>query len=531
IPPNTENCLTFDDILVYVGEFGRYQKCLFCCMIPFEFIWCTVYLSQIFTILVPDHWCRIPELSSLSKEDQLKLAIPNGDSKKDFDRCRMYDVNYTQLLEDNVSIADKDWPKKHCNDWVYDKKQVPYDTIAMQYNWVCDDYALGAYTVTIYFVGSIVGAIIFGYTTDHCGRIPALMLANTCGLVGGVLSAFCKGFSTFAGARFVVGMAYDYCCTPIYILIMEIVGPKYRTFITQFTIAVFFTPIACLLPWLAILCNDWRIFTLATSIPIACALILYFAISESPRWLISAGKIDKGMAIIRKAAKRNGKNIPEDVLVPFEKCCHLIYAKEQTRNQNTVIDLFRTWRRCRITFILILIWMITSLVYDAHVRIITDLGPDIFITFSVACTTELPAGLLPLFLLDVVGRRNMTFAVFIICAIGSLAAGFLENIWLVATAAIIGRFGATIAYNIGLQWAAEILPTVVRGQGVALVHIMGFVASLMSPLVVYLEHYSKIAPMMIISGLSIIAVILAIFLPETKNIELPQTLQDAESMW
>jgi len=43
-----------------------------------------------------------------------------------------------------------------------------------------------------------------------------------------------------------------------------------------------------------------------------------------------------------------------------------------------------------------------------------------------------------------------------------------------------------ISYNIGLQYAAEVLPTVVRAQGVALIHIMGYVASILAPFVVYL---------------------------------------------
>lgn len=55
-----------------------------------------------------------------------------------------------------------------------------------------------------------------------------------------------------------------------------------------------------------------------------------------------------------------------------------------------------------------------------------------------------------------------------------------------ASLAIMGRFSVNISYNIGLQYAAELLPTVVRAQGVALIHIMGYVASIVAPFVVYL---------------------------------------------
>lgn len=56
----------------------------------------------------------------------------------------------------------------------------------------------------------------------------------------------------------------------------------------------------------------------------------------------------------------------------------------------------------------------------------------------------------------------------------------------VAVLAIIGRFCVNITYNIGLQYAAELLPTVVRAQGVAGVHIAGYVAALLSPVIVYM---------------------------------------------
>lgn len=62
-----------------------------------------------------------------------------------------------------------------------------------------------------------------------------------------------------------------------------------------------------------------------------------------------------------------------------------------------------------------------------------------------------------------------------------------------AVFAIIGRFCVNISYNIGLQYAAELLPTVVRAQGVALIHIMGYVASILAPFVVYLVSYHSYA--------------------------------------
>jgi hypothetical protein len=49
--------------------------------------------------------------------------------------------------------------------------------------------------------------------------------------------------------------------------------------------------------------------------------------------------------------------------------------------------------------------------------------------------------------------------------------------------ALIARFFVNVAFNIGLQYAAELLPTVIRAQGVNTIHIMGYVASIVSPFI------------------------------------------------
>lgn len=63
--------MDFDDILPYVGEFGRYQKILFLWMIPFSFFIAFVYFSQTFMIVVPEeHNCFVSDLQHLSREDR-----------------------------------------------------------------------------------------------------------------------------------------------------------------------------------------------------------------------------------------------------------------------------------------------------------------------------------------------------------------------------------------------------------------------------------------------------------------------------
>jgi hypothetical protein len=55
-----------------------------------------------------------------------------------------------------------------------------------------------------------------------------------------------------------------------------------------------------------------------------------------------------------------------------------------------------------------------------------------------------------------------------------------------AALAVVGRFGVNIAYSSGAQYAAELIPTEVRGQGVSAIHMVGYAATFFSSHILYL---------------------------------------------
>ncbi|KAJ8676288.1 hypothetical protein QAD02_012075 [Eretmocerus hayati] len=522
----------FDELLPYVGEFGKYQKILFVLMIPFAFFVAWVYFSQIFITLVPEeHWCRVPELAGLPVEKRVALSIPpemhglmRGRAK-----CIMYDVNYTEILELDLPAADPDWPTKPCtNGWEFNYTVIPYSTVATELEWVCEDAALPTFAQSIFFVGAIFGGLIFGYIADRYGRIPALVGTNLVGFVSGIATVFATNFWQFAACRFFFGFAFDNCFTMMYILVLEYVGPKWRTFVANMSIALFFTFAACALPWIAYFLADWRLTCIATSVPLILALAAPWLVPESARWLVSQGKFERALTILSKFERINGTKIPDKVYKNFQETCAKIRKEQEAEKSYSVIDLFRTPRLRKITILMVLIWMAISLVFDGHVRNVDNLKLDVFVTFTVAAATELPADTFLTLVLDRWGRRWLACGSMVVSGIFSLWAILVVDNVYAASLAIMGRFCVNISYNIGLQYAAELLPTVVRAQGVALVHIMGYVASIVAPFVVYLSVVSEILPLLVLGIIGIAGGMLALFLPETLDQDLPQTLQDGE---
>ncbi|XP_076673157.1 organic cation transporter protein isoform X1 [Andrena cerasifolii] len=528
---------TFDDILPYIGEASRYQCFLFIVLLPFTFAYAFLYFTQFFITLLPaEHWCTVPELDSwnLTDHEKIALSIPSATMEElrmegatTFSRCSMYDVNYKEKLENGIRIADPSWPVKSCqHGWTFNLTMIPYKSIAVELEWVCDHAFLGSAAQSAFFLGSIIGGLIFGYMADHYGRIPALVACNSIGFIASVGTAFCNSFWSFCLARMVVGTSFDSCFNVLFIIVIEYVGPKYRTLVANMSFGLYFAAAASLLPWIAYWIADWRVLSMTTACPMIVAFIGPWIVPESARWYITSGRVDKAIEMLKKFAVVNGKEVKQEIFDEFEKSCKSMIEKDKSHNQYTVLDLFKLPRLARITTTLIVYWLLMGWVFDGHVWNMKLLDPDVFTSFSLASLTELPAAVLLAVFLDRWGRRWMGFASMLICGIFSFLALATPPGAPTVAMAIIARLGVNIAVNIGFQYAAEMLPTVVRAQGVSLIHNIGYLAHIVGPYIIYLADIDPSLPLVALGLLSFVHAFLTLGLPETVNQDLPETLQE-----
>lgn len=233
---------------------------------------------------------------------------------------------------------------------------------------------------------------------------------------------------------------------------------------------------------------------------------------------------------MKQVAIKNGKNVDQRVFDEFTESCKRMQEEESSFQNYSVLDLFKTPRLRKTTLLLIVIWMAVSLVFDGHVRNVGNLGLNIFVTFTIGSATEFPADTLLTLSLDRLGRRWLACGSLVLSGIFSIFATFAQDSAITfASLALVGRFFVNISYNIGLQYAAEILPTVVRAQGVTFIHIMGYVASMLAPFIADTGKFAMALPLIILGVTGIIAGVLALFLPETLGHELPQSLSDGEN--
>lgn len=69
----------------------------------------------------------------------------------------------------------------------------------------------------------------------------------------------------------------------LYPTVLEYTGAKWRTFVANMSIAIFFTIASCSLPWIAYYVADWKMFAIVTSAPLILAVFTPFVVPESAR--------------------------------------------------------------------------------------------------------------------------------------------------------------------------------------------------------------------------------------------------------
>lgn len=523
------NEMDFDDLLPHAGEFGRYQVFLFFLTMPFYIYGVFVYFTQIFlTEVSPQHWCWIPELANLTDLERRSLAIPPDETGRYvYSRCTSYVANWSEVLRtgEKPNSAWKTAPCQH--GWEFNKSEIPYQTISSEYGWVCERDSYQATAQSIFFVGSIVGGFVIGWLADRYGRIPGAVISNLIGCVGGIATIFAKDFVQFSICRFFTGFAYDNCMIMTYILVLEYTAPKYRTLMSNMTFALFFSLGACILPWIALACDDWRTLALATSTPLALAILAPFIVPESPRWLLSKGRIDDAVEKLLVIGRINKKEVPPKLLEQF------IQSASQKKEQNekaSKMELFKRPLMRRMFILMCIEYICCAIIFDSLVRSIGLLEFDFFVSFTVVSFTEFPSLMLVAFIMDWLGRRWLAGIFMGISSVFCFATAFIGGGLPAVMCAMVARFSVNIAYNAAIQWSAEILPTGIRASGAAIVHVCGYVATIISPYIVYLETLFTWLPLVVVGCIGALGMVIALLLPETARKEMPQTFDDAEEL-
>ncbi|XP_037944866.1 organic cation transporter protein [Teleopsis dalmanni] len=514
--------MDFDQILAKCGDWNRYQLMILSLFGLINIIVSMHYFTQTVISFVPDHWCYHEKLENKTYEE---IAAIYSKAKRPF--CtRLQDINGANIT----------YSKEKCERWIY-KYDYGYKSMNTELNWVCESAYKARVGQSLFFIGSVVGTLFYGLLSDKIGRLPALILSNLSGFIGDFSTIFTKSVTTFTLCRFVSGLAADTNFYLMYIIVLEYMRPSMRTLGINMVVGIFYCVGLVFTPWLAVLVGHWQYYLTCTSLPILFIAMYYFMVQESAQWLVTRHDIDGAIKRLKRVAKFNGRIVKDEEFEEFRKHCEKQQQKKEGEVQKhaNLIDMFRTPRMRKHTLILFFKSMVITLCYDVVSRNVEGMGVSPFVMFSLSACSVLPASVLLILLQDRIGRKGMAAGSLLVGGFFTAAAGIAiayeqhsHNAILLASLTIAARFGVSISYESGSQYATELIPTCVRGQGVAAVHVAGFAASFLAPYILYLGHFFKPAPSIILGVLFFCGSFVCLLLPETLNKALPCTIEEGE---
>uniref|UniRef100_A0A7S2GUV2 Major facilitator superfamily (MFS) profile domain-containing protein n=1 Tax=Helicotheca tamesis TaxID=374047 RepID=A0A7S2GUV2_9STRA len=383
------------------------------------------------------------------------------------------------------------------------------------------------------FAGALVGTLVLGPLGDRIGRRPVLLISCFFISFFGITTAFSQSFVVLLINRFWVGFGVGGLTVPFDIL-AELLPTSARGK-NLAEIEFFWTAGSMAVPLAAYMTigsgGSWQVFVLLCTIPcLASALISLFYVPESPRWLISCGRDEEAMEVLKAAAKMNGK----DPGVLFPKGTIL---EDETEERSRFFDLFKPkWRN--LTLNLWGVWAGFAIGYYGTVIVVTQVFDEVsdkqlpdtaedhvnfdYSAIFVSSCSEIVGTVLMIFLVDRIGRVPLQILSFVMGGICLIALCFFassENRSLVVFIAFVARVFEMAGSSTAFIAAAEVLSTEIRTTGHSAANAVARVGGFISPYLVG-GGLSLRAVGLIMLLIHALTAICASRLPETKGVSL-----------
>ncbi|XP_037791597.1 solute carrier family 22 member 5-like [Penaeus monodon] len=515
----------FDELMTVVGSHGPYQRWLVYGVIaPISFFIGFTGNLLLFQLKVPDHWCHVPgvENTSLSPEEWKNLTIPRESGE--FSSCSRYKVEWLEEGAEEPFLIHN--ITEDCEQgWEHDTSEF-LETMATKNEWFCErkNYINHIYSLTQ--AGHAVGTAIFPVIADRfTGRRIMFYVALAIHAVFTFPIAWVSNYGIVYALKFFAGLAFETVNMMSYISGFEFLAPEERTTgsLVTFVAWTFGTCLTSPPGWLI---PRFQYLVVISCIPAVCGFLYWRYLPESPRWLLSQGKISECATNLLLVARSNHKT--EVTRMQLEADLRILWNRQE--KEVSLLEVLR-YPKLRVrALILLFMSACIFLSYGVVFLGVTVLSSNFFLSHFVLSLSELPSNGLGWVWTHYLGRRCTCILSFLTTAAFCVAATFcLEDKWvMLAVAACIRLFSTQLIYIATIQ-SAEIFPTPIRSTGFAWMVVWGMGAMIATPYILHSE-YGESFPYWFLASLLLLCAFLGIFLPETIGLPLPQTFQDAEEL-
>nr|XP_026491037.1 organic cation transporter protein-like [Vanessa tameamea] len=333
------------------------------------------------------------------------------------------------------------------------------------------------------YVGLLVGALIFGFLSDKYGRLSMFTMSCLILAVSGCLVSTMPSATAYIFMRNIEGIGTGGAMITAYVLCIEYSGLKHREIVT----ALFHLPINIshmTLPGISYLLRHCDDFQLALSIPVFFYVTLRWLTMESPKWLMDSGRIDEAVTVMEKIAIFNG--ISSDNIREQIEEYHAQHSTK-TRKQIKFWQIFKHKKITMNVFYMSVIYFLCGMGYYGVSQYIGKMSGDIHINVAISGALLVPGTIAAVFLLKLLNRRTFLMITIIL--------------------------------------SVELFPTSVRNSVLGFLSVLSRVGQITAPLINSLPENASGA---VFGVLGLIGIIFCYLLPETKDTELPSSLDDSK---
>jgi putative MFS transporter len=382
------------------------------------------------------------------------------------------------------------------------------------------------------FAGLFVGTFGFGWLPDRYGRRTVFTYSLLWYSVGSAIMAFQTTPEGVILWRFITGIGVGIEIVTIDSYVTELVPQQMRGRAMAFNQMVMFAaaPVAAILSyWLVprtVLGMDgWRIVVLIGSAGAVLVWLIRRAVPESPRWLATHGRLEKGDAVVRKieaiVERQSGRPLPPPLPV----------IQQPVHRRASLRELLQAPYRSRLVMLIVFNFC-QAIGYYGFANWVPTLliGQGITVTksllYSFVIAFALPIGpMIVMLFADKIQRKYLIVGGALAVIVCGIAFGQMKSaVPLIILGVLISLAGQTISvcYH---AYQSELFPTAVRCRANGIVYSASRVGAMLSGfLIAFLLRDFGVAGVFagITVSMLVVVVSIGVFGPKTNGLRLEE---------